>query len=413
MNFLSVCSGIEAASVAWNPLGWQAVGFSENDAFPAAVLAHHYPEVPNYGDLTKWREWDELRPIDLLCGGTPCQSWSLAGLRKGLADPRGALVFDYLGLVERYRPQWLVWENVVGVLSKNKGRDFGSFLGALAEFGYGWAYRVLDTQYVRVDGFERAIPQRRRRVFVIGCLGSWTCASAVLFDRESLHGHTAPRREAGQGVADAVAKCLRTNSGGVDREDGHILIPDTVATLTGKPYADRGESDDDKLIPDVANCLTHRMHKGINTTVDEGQTPIVCYENHAQDSRIKDCGNLSPTLAAKAGTGGGNLPLVQCIHGTQDPDITNDIAHTLGRNNGQENALSYWLGVRRLTEIECERLMGFEDNYTRIPWKGRPAEKCPASHRYKALGNSWSINSARWIGRRIEMVEPFRRELCA
>jgi len=146
LRYLSVCSGIEAASVAWHPLGWEPVAFSEIEKFPSAVLAHHYPTVPNLGDMTKFQEWPD-EPVELLVGGTPCQSFSVAGLRKGLEDPRGNLMLTYLAIAQRYRPRWLVWENVPGVLSSNGGRDFGTFLGALGEWGYGWAYRVLDAQW--------------------------------------------------------------------------------------------------------------------------------------------------------------------------------------------------------------------------------------------------------------------------
>jgi DNA (cytosine-5)-methyltransferase 1 len=170
MNYLSVCSGIEAASVAWEPLGWTPVAFAEIEPFPSEVLAHHYPHVPNWGDMTKFKDWPDAVP-DVLVGGTPCQTFSVAGLRQGLADPRGNLMLVYLAILDRYRPEWMVWENVPGVLSSNEGRDFGAFLGGLGQLGYGFAYRVLDAQFVRVDGFGRAVPQRRRRVFVVGHLG--------------------------------------------------------------------------------------------------------------------------------------------------------------------------------------------------------------------------------------------------
>ena len=204
MNYLSVCSGIEAATVAWHPLGWKPTAFAEIEKFPSAVLAHHYPHVPNFGDMTKFKDWPDAAP-DVLVGGTPCQSFSVAGLRKGMADPRGNLALVYLGIADRYRPEWLLWENVPGVLSSNGGRDFGSILGGMAELGYGFAFRVLDAQYVRVDGFGRAVPQRRRRVFVVGHSGAdWRRAAAVLFDAESLRWGVAPRREARQGAASAV-----------------------------------------------------------------------------------------------------------------------------------------------------------------------------------------------------------------
>ena len=214
MKYLSVCSGIEAASVAWHPLGWEAFAYSEIEKFPCAVLKHHYPETPNFGDMTKFKEWPHAT-IDVLVGGTPCQSFSIAGLRKGLDDPRGNLMLTYLAIADKYRPKWIVWENVPGVLSSNGGRDFGSLLGGLAKLGYGFAYRVLDAQYVRTDGHPYAVPQRRRRVFVVGHIGSWQRPAAVLFDRESLSGNPAPSRRAGQKATGFTASSFGQYSEGV------------------------------------------------------------------------------------------------------------------------------------------------------------------------------------------------------
>lgn len=202
MRYLSVCSGIEAATVAWHPLGWEAVAYSEIEKFPCAVLAHHYPSVPNRGDMNRFKEWPDAN-IDVLVGGTPCQSFSVAGLRAGLADPRGNLALVFLAIADRYRPCWLLWENVPGVLSSGGGRDFGSFIGALAKLGYGFTYRVLDAQYF-------GVPQRRRRVFVVGHLGDWRRAAAVLFERESMSGHPAPSRETRERLAPTIA--ARTNN---------------------------------------------------------------------------------------------------------------------------------------------------------------------------------------------------------
>jgi DNA (cytosine-5)-methyltransferase 1 len=216
LNYLSVCSGIEAATVAWHPLGWRPAAFAEIEKFPSAVLAHHYSHVPNLGDMTKFKDWPDVRP-SVLVGGTPCQSFSVAGLRKGMADPRGNLALTYLAIADQYRPEWLLWENVPGVLSSNGGRDFGSFLGGMVELGYGFAYRVLDAQYVRVDEFGRAVPQRRRRVFVVGNSRSWRRAAAVLFERESLSWNSAPSRKTGQGFAADAAPSLVSSGRGVER----------------------------------------------------------------------------------------------------------------------------------------------------------------------------------------------------
>lgn len=186
MKYVSVCSGIEAATNAWHKFGWTPVAFSEIEPFPSAVLKHRFPNIPNYGDLTKYKEWPiEPGSIDLLVGGTPCQSFSVAGLRKGLADPRGNLCLTFLGLADHLRPRWILWENVVGVLSSGGGRDFGAFLGALGQLGYGWAYRVLNAEHF-------GVPQRRRRVFCLAYrdpvtgLGDWRVAAEALSIGEGL-----------------------------------------------------------------------------------------------------------------------------------------------------------------------------------------------------------------------------------
>ncbi|MCX6861271.1 MAG: DNA (cytosine-5-)-methyltransferase, partial [Verrucomicrobia bacterium] len=229
MRFLSVCSGMEAASVAWEPLGWKAVGFSEIEPFPCAILKHRFPNTPNYGSLTNYAQWP-IAPgsIDLLVGGTPCQSFSVAGLRKGMADPRGNLALVFLGLADRVKPRWIVWENVPGVLSSNGGRDFGAFLGALEQLGYGWAYRVLDAQHF-------GVPQRRRRVFVVACLGAggWESAAKVLFEPESLCGDTAKGRKKGQGVA-SDAQGGAGSGGGLPRTVGTLCADTHPGAYTGQ-----------------------------------------------------------------------------------------------------------------------------------------------------------------------------------
>ena len=220
MIFGSVCSGIEAASEAWAPLGWRASFVSEIEPFPRAVLKHRHPDVPLRGDFTQIQAGDH-DAIELLVGGTPCQSFSVAGLRKGMADDRGNLALEYLRLADRLRPRWIIWENVPGVLSSNEGRDFGAFLGGLGELGYGFAYRVLDAQHVRVESHPRAVPQRRRRVFVVGHLGNWRRAAAVLFEREGLRRHSPPRRKAGEG----------SSRGATVGFDGGNVAPDAVIVV--------------------------------------------------------------------------------------------------------------------------------------------------------------------------------------
>jgi len=220
MHYMSLCSGIEAATVAWHGLGWTPAAFSEIEPFPCSLLAHHYPTVPNLGDMTRYKEWPDAA-IDVLVGGTPCQSFSVAGLRKGLDDPRGNLMLTYGAIALRYRPRWLVWENVPGVLSSGGGRDFGAFLGLLAECGYGFAYRVLDAQYW-------GVAQRRRRVFVVGYLGDWRRAAAVLFDAASVRGDPAPRRKPQQSVASSLGASPASHSSpNVGNGQGNVVALDT------------------------------------------------------------------------------------------------------------------------------------------------------------------------------------------
>lgn len=229
MKYLSVCSGIEAATVAWHPLGWTPVAFSEIEAFPSTLLDYHYPDTPNLGDMERFHEWPEST-VDVLVGGTPCQSFSVAGLRRGLDDPRGNLALVYLAIAERYRPEWLVWENVPGVLSANGGRAFGAFLGGLEKLGYGWAYRTLDAQYF-------GLAQRRRRVFVVASAGGWGCAGSVLFDQ--LVPFNDPRGKAGMdGVCDERSWLLDGEgnpASAVQLDNSRYLTPRECERLQGFP----------------------------------------------------------------------------------------------------------------------------------------------------------------------------------
>lgn len=694
MRYLSLFSGIEAASVAWEQLGWTPVGFAEIEAFPAAVLAHRFPDVPNFGDVTKFGEWfddclciagtihqsgdsspatgnglesgrvfhagrdregtrgsDHLcercgglknGTIDIVVGGSPCQSYSVAGLRKGLEDPRGQLTFTYAHILARYRPRYFVWENVPGVLSSAGGRDFADFLGLLTgthielpknkfknsgivegiDSAYGIAWRVLDAQYVRSGLHVRAVPQRRRRVFVVGCLqslgdsGGWKRAAEILSVATGRARHFTPRRETGKGVAGKV-------KGGV----GERGCPDPSDGNGGGLVAVRESGHGSWMETEAAGTLDASM----GMSGHANRPAVIAYENHPGDSRITELKDgIAPTVSARWGTGGNNVPLVQRgshwdsggnphptlnqstassgglgysdqelfnqrgsglvedvsptvtakgsggpagdetqnlvaeIAGTltrasnaggtvthQDAvsgqlvveqtayrmdalasnsmkssnphsgfgeaeaaktldtvstkdhptlnqggniivtairtantnanghGIAEEVAHTLdqaqgqaiaiqgnligrneggpqgigvsddgsmytltktdvhavatadafagrmrqGKEGGGKGALVYdnhtgtlatgndrtlftpQMAVRRLTPTECERLQGFPDGWTRIPWKGKPPEQCPDGPRYKAIGNSMATNVMHWIGRRIQLIE--------
>lgn len=438
MNYLSVCSGIEAASVAWHPLGWTPHAFSEIEKFPSQVLAHHYPDVPNLGDMTKYQEWPDAA-INLLVGGTPCQSFSVAGLRKGLGDPRGNLMLTYGAIAGRYRPRWLVWENVPGVLSSSGGRDFGTFLGMLAELGYGFAYRVLDAQYIRVDGFARAVPQRRRRVFVVGCLGDWRRAAAVLFERESLCGHPAPSRKAGKGIAggsasrvagSGVAGCLNSAGGRAvpgnsvqDADQGFLqVVPPPLSLCLNAGAMGRLDAESETLIPtiggvfDVTPFDTTQITSPANYSATKSgdachplaagmHAPAIAFscKDHGADA-----GDVSPTLRSMGHDGshanGGGQVAVAFAQNQRDEVRVMQVAGALAAEPGakQQTYAQIGMAVRRLTPTECERLQGFSDGYTDIRHAGKPT---PDGPRYKALGNSMAIPPMRWIGQRIAMVD--------
>lgn len=324
MRFASVCSGIEAASVAWNELGWKAQWFSEIEPFPCKVLDHHYgsgrPEftldpdeeglsgadkkvregwkkavakmpaatgIPNLGDMTQIHKSEVFKnaAVDVLIGGTPCQSFSVAGLREGLADPRGNLALTYLALADRKRPRWLVWENVPGVFSSGDGEDFRSILSGFVRWNvplpeggwqnsgiinpapvdgaYGVAWRVLDGQYF-------GVAQRRRRVFVIGFIGDWRPAAAVLFEQHCMQGHPAPRRSKGEGFARPTAPSLTASGCGV-RTTGEgrgqdPVVASVVPALTTRPYGD-GDADEGKLISfHSQQSVTQRIRFDHDTT---------------------------------------------------------------------------------------------------------------------------------------------------
>lgn len=363
-TFGSVCSGIEAASVAWESLGWRAAFFAEIDPFASAVLAYHWPHVRNFGDFTKiGREVHVGTAIDLLVGGTPCQAFSHAGQRQGLIDPRGNLTLEFMGLAQRLRPRWLVWENVPGVLSNDDGRTFGIVLGLLGHIGYGTAYRVLDAQYF-------GVAQRRRRVFVVGYRGAWQPAAAVLLEPSCMSGHSPPRREQRRDASDVAAF-------GAD---------------------DRG---------DVARTLTTSAER-----FDVTSETLLAFNGRQDPVSLSD---VSLPLDAN---GDGNATCLAYGIGTRMTRMTHarsvlfspDVAYTMDTSAAQLAAHVVDDGrmvLRRLTPRECERLQGFPDDYTLVPYRRAMARDAP---RYRALGNSFAVPVIRWIGKRIAIMDAALRE---
>ena len=582
MRYGSICSGVEATSLAWRHLGWTPAFFSEVEPFPAAVLMQRLgamkplrpldPEdaadekdrkqrlswqsliaempdggtIPNLGDFTLIKKDDYDGQIDLLVGGTPCQDLSIAGKRLGFGGKRSVLALDFVRLCFETGTRWVLWENVPAALSSRRGEDFGRFVSLLcgwnvpvpesgwrkcgivtpAPGGFGVAWRVLDSQFTRVEQFPRAIPQRRKRLFLVGYTGQWKYPAKVLFDGEMCGGDTPPRRTKRQNASAGS----EGGSASTDWWDGS----QKAGTLT--------RTSDQQFMPDKGR---------LQCVIEQAGTDFLCYENHAPDSRIKSV-EVSQSIVARMGTGGNNLPLLQevprepetaigfikndaggdlqrfwdevfptmrtevtpavareeCFHvsfcdangrrkdrpngglyvteakagktvtaggpgaetvivepialdgdkmkpgersggsgmgvsedgvmytqtvkdvhavaydecvpldlrnATRDPE-KHDAQNRQGVGIGEDGAsmntvtaasvpgVGWQATVRKLLPIECERLMGFPDNWTRISWKGKPEEECPDAPRYKACGNSMCVNVMAWIGERIEAV---------
>ena len=420
LRYGSVCSGIEAASVAWEPLGWKASFLSEIDRFPRAVLSHHYPKVPLHGDFTSIQAGD-YDPIDLLVGGTPCQSFSVAGLRGGLADDRGNLALEYLKLAQRLRPKWLVWENVPGVLSSAGGRDFGAVLGGLVELGYGFAYRVLDAQHF-------GVPQRRRRVFVVACLGDWRAAAEVLSLREGLRGYleTGNKKRKGS-AADAGASVEAGDQGVAFRKskracsttDNETWVPaDASNTLNNFDLGDTRTTH--AVVQPVAWTQNQREEvRLLGDKVGAIALPGTHQTNYIAEPVHQMPGSVAPTIGASGppySRTGNERVEAEALAVTFQPVTQSDVAGPLdahyykgpgSRQGGEREYVAHppAMAVRRLTPVECERLQGFPDNWSRISWKGKPEEECPDGPRYKACGNSMAVPVMAHIGRRIAEVD--------
>lgn len=361
MNYISVCSGIEAATVAWHPLGWTPVAFAEIEKFPSALLAHYYPSVPNWGDMTKFKEWPDAN-IDVLVGGTPCQSFSVAGFRKGLADPRGNLALTYLALADKYRPEWLVWENVPGVLSSGGGRDFGAFLGGLAELGYGWAYRVLDAA-----GF--GVPQSRRRVFVVGYLGDWHRAAAVLFERECL------QMDPSQNEAREVFPCLYAGMGHKWGSNQWLRSGFCVLDKGWPRRVTPLEAERLLGFPDGYTAIPYPQRNTRSKASGEPKTPLRSDRGAISGDVGHATKPMRPLRRRDEAASRGSRPSDRS--GARDSVSSLQHQAPSGRGHGVGDAGVGLSGGRRVT--------------TDGP-------------RYKALGNSMAVPVMRWIGKRIQMV---------
>ncbi|ECP3255315.1 Dam family site-specific DNA-(adenine-N6)-methyltransferase [Salmonella enterica] len=471
MRYGSVCSGIEAASVAWETLGWQPAWFTEIEAFPSAVLATHWPDVTNLGDMTGIAaavHAGDVEAPDVLVGGTPCQAFSIAGLRNGLADKRGQLSLSYVELAnaiddkrrERGEEEAIiVWENVPGVLS-SKDNAFGCFIGALAgescelqPAGGKWpnagcvygpsrivSWRVLDAQFF-------GVAQRRRRVFVVASARKEFDPAKVLFEFDSMRRDTPPRREPQTTVTTDTGSGVEGGSHWDNPANPHQTLNQSnniggIGASNQEVFSQRGAGLVSGNYSDISRTL---LAKENDSTAEDLDTYILAYGGGNTG------GNIDVATACTAhGVRMDFDTETFAVHGTQDPDTNHELAHTLGRNHGQENAIitepytiairgreegstvevrndgtanalltpnggragmgvgavGWGMQVRRLTPVECERLQGFPDNHTLIPWRGKVAADCPDGPRYKAIGNSMAVPVMRWIGERIAAALP-------
>ena len=462
--------------MAFEPLGWRPLAFSEIEAFPRAVLQHHYPDTPCHGDFTLLKDEPWIVDADMLCGGTPCQAFSIAGQRQSLLDDRGNLTLQFVLLadaIDKQRKQhgrddaWILWENVPGVLSTHDNA-FGAFLGGLAgndepiEPGpkpttgkssafWRWskdkhvpkwpstgvvdgptrcvAWRTLDAQHF-------GLAQRRKRVFVLarGGAGRWAVADALLPIIESSGWHSAPSRGKGEGVAQDAAQgfaassigqyregnqlgTLRANGGDIGGGSENLIahtqrgaylaphIPEVTRPLTaamGTKWNGNGDLES-SLIPSVVGTLTANMvgcagTPGYNET--EHILPMLMRMREGKEGGGKGplvSEDQSLTLA----TGNDQVLAVDAYNYDTNEHVSAAIG-TMACHN--RNMAAQGMQVRRLTPVECERLQGFPDGYTNIPWRGKP--ESPDGPRYKALGNSWAVPCARWIGERIKAIRP-------
>lgn len=389
MKYGSVCSGIEAATVAWHSLGWEPQWFSEIEPFPCELLRHYYPGVVNLGDMLnlKYNPFYHASTIDLLVGGTPCQDFSVAGLRAGLAGERGSLTIEFCRILLDKKPRWFVWENVPGALSSysdDPGQkdaetsDFAQILAGFSECGYSLAWRILDAQFF-------GVPQRRRRIFVVGYFGDdWRPPAAVLFEQNSLSGNTKKGRKKGKDVAGTID--ARTKGGGFPGSDGamngHVIpVVGALTTMSKGRQPGVNEAAAGHVLPcwwdggQTSQTLDRVLSKG-QSMPEKNRFPAVLLsimpQNSGKDYKAR---NVEVTQPLMRGCGS--------FKGNQGGDLIQD-----------------GIRVRRLTPLECERLQGFPDNYTNIPGASDTA-------RYQAIGNSMAVPVMHWIGKRIDIVDKY------
>lgn len=420
MRYLSLFSGIEAATQAWQPLGWECVAVSEIEPFPCAVLEHHYPDVPNLGDVTKITEQQikDLGQIDLVVFGFPCQDLSVAGGRKGFQGERSSLFYDAIRVIEYAKrhcgTRFALLENVPGAFSSNKGADFTEVVKHMAGLDdldtpkNGWGkegaavgdnglleWSVLDAQWF-------GLAQRRKRVFAIVDFGDWASRPPILLERESLRGDSAPSRETRQDFT-ADVRASATKRGFDKQRIGQYADNNVASTCAARDYKDATDLVVEPCQKVVGACYT--LTTNYRHAVAYGCTPTTLDEHKVN------------AITASYGLGGADLetkPLVMQLmdesycfdSANMGLSLNKEVAATLCAHNSKQpqNVLRANYAVRRLTPIECEKLQGFPPNFTKIPYRNKSADDCPNGVRYKALGNSMAVNVMAWIGQRVQQA---------
>jgi len=465
MRYLSLFSGIEAATVAWHPLGWECVAVAEIDKFPCALLAHKYPDVPNLGDVSKVTAEDirALGPIDLVVFGSPCQDLSVAGKRKGLAGARSGLFHVALDIVDWAREhcgaRWALWENVPGAFTSQQGRDFATVVEELAGLSEcpvppkGWGNEGAAigekamVEWSTLDAQWFGVAQRRRRVFALADFGDWTRRSPVLLEPSSLSGDTAPRRGAGESVAPTLDVRAGRSGETTFHTSGELAISPNMAVrsqigarvmathevvgtlcaensphgargLTGlqtmlsgyiQPVIQRIIALDTTQITSPQNGSNPKLGDPCHPLTAKGHVPAIAFQERGRTGgrSLEINGDLAYAMTAPNGGNQGGDVVVQPIafDTTQITSPQNgsnpkpgDPCHPITAK-GHAPAVSLASAVRRLTPTECERLQGFPDSYTDIPWRGNA--NAPDGPRYKALGNSMAVPCMRWIGEQV------------
>lgn len=389
ISYISLFSGIEAASVAWLPLGWKPIAFTEIDPWCCALLDKYYPDVLNLGDITKVN-WSEIERPDVVIGGSPCQSFSTAGNREGL-NGESRLMFEYIRAVQGIRPSVCIWENVPGALSSERGKAFKLLLRSLDEIGYGLAWRVLDAQFF-------GVPQRRERVFLVGCLNDPERAGEILFDAESLSWNFKKSKEKRESLTSNSRAIADKGSANGQKDVGsfcwHVGPTGSISYQTNlsntilvtQPLAVCFAIDGDISRGARLNKNGFSINEQLSPTLTTYDIPAASYELHATKDFITSSGeDITGPLCARDFKGVGN-------------QFVNEGKVIISKSDGYV--------VRKLTPIEYERLQGFPDNYTNIEREVKGKIKpIPDGQRYKMLGNSMAVPVIRWLGKRIQETQ--------